>query len=224
MSDNKPRVLGKGEYTRMFQKIYGFIKKVFIKTQKDITDLDTKIDTVASYKDDLQSKIDNVNDKVTATKIDIAANANKISDLKAQLDNTNLECDGHPEGSVVNVNSIDQYLFTDVSANEVIEIPNENGKDDFIIECFEQIEGQDDVEVRVFSFTEANKDQFLYDERYLELSSDGIKPKTQITLNYHLVESEKDDTTGEEFEIYVSDEIPQELFDNIEQINSIEES
>lgn len=223
MSDNKPRVLGKGEYTRMFQKIYGFIKKVFIKTQKDITDLDTKIDTVASYKDDLQSKIDNVNDKVTATKIDVAANANKISDLKAQLDNTNLG-DGHPEGSVVNVNNIDQYLFTDVSANEVIEIPNENGKDDFIIECFEQIEGQDDVEVRVFSFTEANKDQFLYDERYLELSSDGIKPKTQITLNYNLVESEKDDTTREGFEIYVSDEIPQELFDNIEQINSIEES
>lgn len=224
MSDNKPRVLGKGEYTRMYQKIYDFIKKVFTKTQKDITDLDTKIDTVASYKDDLQSKIDNVNDEVTATKIDVATNATKISDLKTQLDNTNLECDGHPEGSVVNVNNIDQYLFTDVSANEVIEIPNKNGKDDFMIECFEQIEGQDDVEVRVFNFTEENKDQFLYDERYLELSSDGIKPKTQITLNYNLVESEKDDTTGEEFEIYVSDEIPQELFDNIEQINSIEES
>lgn len=224
MSDNKPKILGKGEYIRMYQKIYDFIKKIFTKTQKDITDLDTKIDTVASYKDDLQSKIDNVNDEVTATKIDVATNATKISDLKTQLDNTNLECDGHPEGSVVNVNNIDQYLFTDVSANEVIEIPNENGKDDFMIECFEQIEGQDDVEVRVFNFTEENKDQFLYDERYLELSSDGIKPKTQITLNYNLVESEKDNTTGEEFEIYVSDEIPQELFDNIEQINSIEES
>lgn len=224
MSDNKPRILGKGEYTRMYQKIYDFIKKVFVKTQKDINDLDTKINTVASYKDKLQENIDLVNDEVIATKIDVTANANKISDLKTELDNKNLECDGHPEGAVVNVNNIDQYLFTDVAANEVIEIPNETGTDDFMIECFEQIDGQDDIEVRVFNFTEANKDNFLYDERYLELSSEGIKPKTQITLNYTLVESSKDDTTGEEFEIYVSDEIPQELFDNIEQINSIEES
>ena len=59
---------------------------------------------------------------------------------------------------------------------------------------------------------------------YLLLNLVLLHLKTQITLNYNLVESEKDDTTGEEFEIYVSDEIPQELFDNIEQINSIEES
>ena len=223
MSDNKPRILDKSEYIRMYQKIYDFIKKAFTKTQKDIIDLDTKIDSVASYKEELQTKINDVSDEINATKADITENANKILDLKTQLDNTNLECDGHPEGEVVNINTIDQYLFTDVVANEVIEIPNETGTDDFIIQCYEQIEGQDDIEVRVFNFTEENKDNFIYDKRYLELSSEGIKPKTQITLNYTLLESSTNDD-NEEFEIYISDEIPQELFDNIDQINYITES
>lgn len=223
MSDNKPSLLDKSEYIRTIQKIYDFIKRIFVKTQDDIGKLDSKIDNVATYKEDLQKQIDTTNSEVSKSNASISDNTQKITDLKTQLDNTNLECDGHPEGAVVNINSVDQYLFTDVAANEVIEIPNDTGTDDFMIECFEQIDGQDDVEVRVFNFTEANKDNFIYDERYLELSSTGIKPKTQITLNYTLLESSQEEN-GEEFEIYISDEIPQELFDNIDQINSIIEN
>ena len=137
MSDEKPRVLGKGEYTRMYQKIYDFIKKVFNKTQDDLTVLDNKItdistDTTESKKN-FQEKIDNINKEINESKTSIESNTKSISDLKNQLDNTNLECDGHPEGEIVNINNIDQYLFNDVAANEVIEIPNEDGTDNFII-------------------------------------------------------------------------------------------
>lgn len=192
--------------------------------KKMISDL---ADKVNNDKDELNHKIDNNKNEIDSHSTQISSNTSNIvdlnvkySELKTEVDNS--ACDGHPNGDIVNINAIDQFIFTDVEKGDILEIPNDSINDDFIIECYEEINGGAEIEHNVFKFNDSTASDFIYDDRYVEVTATGVKPKSSITLNYTKID---ENNIGDDIrEIYVSDTIPAELLENIKEIRTIEES
>lgn len=191
--------------------------------KKMISDL---ADKVNNDKDELNHKIDNNKNEIDSHSTQISSNTSNIvdlnvkySELKTEVDNS--ACDGHPNGDIVNINAIDQFIFTDVKKGDVLEIPNDSINDDFIIECYEEINGGAEIEHNVFKFNDSTASDFIYDDRYVEVTKTGIKPKSSITLQY--TKLEEDDVNNINYEVYVSDTIPAFLLESIKEIHTIEE-
>lgn len=180
-----------------------------------ITNLTAKVE---DDKNELNLKIESNKSEIDDHSAGIVDLNTKYSELKTEVDNNT--CDGHPNGDTIHVNSIDQFMFTNVKEGDVLEIPNESINNDFMIECYEEVNGAE-FEHKVFQFNNANESDFTYDDRYVEVTETGIKPKSSVTLQY--TKLEEDEVNNVNYEIYVSDTIPAFLLESIKEIHTIEE-
>lgn len=198
--------------------------KKFISDNVNI--LNTKINNLSN---EVNAEIGSINNKIQENtgaignnKKDIDILENKYEVLQDKLDNTTLECDGHPNGDTININNIEQYVFRDINAGDVIEIDNPTGSSDFLIECYEEVVGSGtEINHKVIDLNEANKDNLIYDERFIEVTSTGVKPRTDFILNYNSETVTLDN--GDTYVVLTSDTIPADILNEIDRITSIGE-
>ena len=205
--------MNKSTFNYFSTKFYNYLKTEFAKVKK--------------YLDNNSKDIKNTNDAVEESKQNIIKNtddikivSDKIDDIQTKIDNGDFdkkEIINNINGNVLNLNNVKQYRFKNIKAGESIEIPNENGDTDFLIECYEQTDGDVPLIVREIEVNETTKDLFEYDERYVEFDENCAKPKDNVEIDLDLISS----ISG--LNVYVSKEtIPIELIESINNITNYE--
>lgn len=194
-----------------FQKIEDKITIISSNTISSLDDITKKVQTnTANIASNTQNISDNVN---VITTVD-----NKVDKLEIKINNLDVN---KMDGNIVNINKVEQYIFNDIAPGDVVEIPNTTGAADFMIECYTDIGVIPEVEHQVIELNSTTIDKFIYDPRFIEVSSTGIKPKDTITLNYMKTQEV---VAGVTYTYYISDIMPEELLSNLNSITSIEES
>lgn len=199
------------------QKIKKYITDIIEPIKGSLSDINS---AVTSSNEELNKKIDCNSIKIDTNKDGISDLSDKYDALKEQVDGTILECDGHPEGDTINVNSVEQFVFRDVKAGQVIEIPNKSGETDFMVECYTDLGAESEIVHRVIALNENTKDSFIYDDRFVEVTPTGVRPRDTIELNYSQYKEEVD---GIEYTISISDVIPEELLNGLHTIVNVRE-
>lgn len=174
------------------------------KVDFDKDELENRINTTKSDLStniqDVDSKVDNVNSKID----------NKYQELKISLD----AADFRPTGDTIKINNIEQFVFKDITAGETIVIPHDEDNTSFLIECFAKTELTTPLVHKVIDINTANADLLEYDPRYVEITNSGAKPKDSITL-----ELTKQQTYNG-YNVYVTEMLPIELVDSIENLTT----
>lgn len=203
-------------------KLYDYLKRKFKKLEDNISILSSN---TTSSLDDITKKIQTNTADITSNTQEISDNVNaitnvdnKVEELEIKINNLDVS---KMDGDIVNINKVEQYVFNDIAPGDVVEIPNTTGVSDFMIECYTDIGVIPEVEHQVIALNSTTTDEFIYDPRFIEVSSTGIKPKDTITLNYMKTQEVIDGVT---YTYYISDVMPEELLFNLNSIISIEES
>lgn len=190
--------------------------------KKMISDL---ADKVNNDKDELNHKIDNNKNEIDSHSTQISSNTSNIvdlnvkySELKTEVDNS--ACDGHPNGDIVYINDVDQYVFRNIRPGETREIPNTSFNNDVLIECFTEIDGGTVLDYTVIELNENTTDQFIYNPRYIDVSSDGIKPRDEVLISFNKTNVSNNDG---DYIVFTSDVIPADIIDTIESFTDIRE-
>ena len=189
------------ELTRTYKNLFSYIKNKFSKISDDITA---------------------INDIRTQDKMEIDNNTNSINDLAADnilLNNRITELENNPSsvsGSYIEINNIHQKVLDNVKAGTTIEIDNKNNNNVFLVQCFAQIEEGECVVLKNIECKPENRDLFEFDERYVELTDSGFKPKTYTTIPLEKAEE------TDEYTIYESTSpLTEELLENINNITEV---
>jgi len=203
-------------------KLYNYLKVKFQKIEDKITILSSN---TTSSLDDITKKVQTNTTNIVSNTQDISKSVNAISNVDNKVDELQLKINNldvnKMDGNIVNINKVEQYIFNDVAPDDVVEIPNTTGEADFMIECYTDIGVIPEVEHKVIALNGSTTDGFIYDPRFIEVSSTGIKPKDTITLNYTKTQ---EIINGVTYTYYISDVMPEELLFNLNSIISIEES
>lgn len=193
--------------TNKFNKVESNISTIKSKVEFDKNELDKKIQT-------------NTNDIAKNTE-DISTINNNVSTIETKVDSNYTElksdfntADMRPTGDSIYLNNVEQFIFKDIKAGETVTIPNSGDGSDFLIECFVKTEEGTPLVHRSLNINTSTKDLLEYDDRYVEITDDGAKPKDNITLNLTLQDK------IDEYNIYTTDLIPVELVDSIDNLNS----
>lgn len=213
----KDKLLDKSGLIRHSKKVYEYITAKIKGVTDDIKDVDQKVE--AGFLE-TSKKIQDNTEKINVNKDGIDTLDTKYTELKEQLNNTVLTCDGHPDGNTIFVNNIEQYVFENVAAGETIEIPNKSGETDFMIECYTEHGAPSEIVHKAVSLNNKTTDLFVYDERYIEVTDTGVKPKSEIILKYDKTSEVVD---GVEYTIYISEKIPEEILHNLNMMSDIGE-
>lgn len=199
-------------------KLYNYLKTKFTGINTKITDLETKVD---SDKTELQSNIDSNSQGINQNATDITTASTNIHNLSTVVDNNYNElrtdfdsADLRPTGDSIYINNVEQLVFKDITAGETITIPNSGDGSDFLVECYVQTEQGTPLIHRSLTINTANKNLIEYDDRYVEITDAGAKPKASISLGLTL------QGVVDSYNIYTTDFIPIELVDSIENLNS----
>jgi hypothetical protein len=196
--------------TYFSNKLKGYLGKKFKAVSDTISNLSSKVD---SDKQELEDKIVNTSSNLS---LDIQAVDNKVDNVDnkvdtkyAELDNKVKAADYRPTGDTIKINNVDQLIFKDITAGETIVIPHDEDNSDFLIECFARTEVTTPLVHKVININTANAGLLEYDPRYVEITDAGAKPKDSITLP--LVK----ESVYNNYNVYVTDILPQELIDSI---------
>lgn len=214
----KKKILDLSMLTHYSTKIKEYIVSKIKEVDDKVSVLDKKVNDNTA---ELEVKIQENKDSIVINTGDIANLGDKYVELEDAINNIDTGCDGHPNGDIINVNSIEQYTFRNVKAGDVIDIPNTTGNNDFIIECFADMAVNNTVDHKVILLDSNNRGNFICDERYVDVTPDGLKPKNKVTLNYT---GETIEMGNDVFEIYTSDIIGEDIIDRIQDIIKVEES
>jgi hypothetical protein len=190
---------------KKFNKIESDILTLSKKVEFDKVEVNGKIQTNINGIEKNTADIENINKNVS--KMDTKVDAN-YTELKADFDSADMR----PTGDSIYLNNVEQFIFKDIAAGETVTIPNSGDGSDFLIECFVKTENGTPLVHRSLTINTSTKDLLEYDDRYVEITDDGAKPKDNITLDLTL-----QDTVGE-YNIYTTDFIPVELVDSISNI------
>lgn len=214
----KKKILDLSMLTHYSNKLKEYIVSKISEVSNRVDEVDKKIDDSNA---DLEIKIENNSKSIQVNTGDISDLGSKYTELEDAIKNIDVSCDGHPNGDTININSIEQYTFRNVKAGDVIDIPNTTGNNDFIIECFADMAVNNTVDHKVILLDSNNRGNFICDERYVDVTPDGLKPKNKVTLNYT---GETIEMGNDVFEIYTSDIIGEDIIDRIQDIIKVEES
>lgn len=214
--------LNKDGLIHFSKKIKEYINNKTNKLETDISTLGMKVE---SDKTELTQEIQNNKRDIIVNTQNIQSNANAIIIVDEKVDSLQQEVNnkdfGTINGDIININKVEEYVFTNLSAGEVITIPNETGKTDYMIECYTDVNPQQDIVHKVIDINDTTTDKFIYDSRFIEVSATGAKPKDTIVLNYTKTQETIDSIM---YTYYVSDVIPEEVLYNLNTITSIEEA
>ena len=213
--------LNKDGLIHFSNKIKTYINNKINKLDTDISTLDAKVDSdkaelktqMVNGDNILINEINSLDTKVTNidTKVDT-----KVEELQTEIDSISL----NPiDGDVINLSNVQQYEFKNVSAGEIIQI--ENYGSDIIVDVFAESVNPTSFDYKTIKLNSSTTSQFEYDDRFIEVTTTGVKPKNNITLNYTKTTEIVDGIT---FDIYTSDVIPSELTYAIESIVTIGEN
>lgn len=180
-----------------------------------VIDIGDKFD---NDKDELSQKIDSNSAQISSNTSDIADLNVKYSELKTEVGNNT--CDGHPNGDTVYINDVDQYVFRNIRPGETREIPNTSFNNDVLIECFTEIDDGTVLDYTVIELNENTTDQFIYNPRYIDVSSDGIKPRDEVLISFNKTNVSNNDG---DYIVFTSDVIPADIIDTIESFTDIRE-
>lgn len=202
-------------------KLYNYLKVKFQKIEDNINLLSANTSNITN---DLIEKIKTNTDSISQMSQDVKVNTNnivgidgEITNLKTQIDNMDLNL---ADGDIVYENDIKQYVFRNIAAGETVSIPNESHSNNFIIDCFTEVDTGTVMDYTVITLDENNTDKFVYDPNYIDVASDGIKPKDSILLS---LSKQTVIENGISYDIFTSDYIPSDIVDSIESIISITE-
>jgi hypothetical protein len=200
------------------QRLYNYLKGKFKKVGDDISLLSQKVD---DNKTELSGKI-------TKNTEDIATNAQAIQDVDDRVDALDIKVDNivltpidYADGNAVNINKVEEYTFSNLSAGDIVEIPNKTGQTDYMIECYTDVGAQPEIVHNVTNINDTTTSQFVYDPRFIDVSATGAKPKDTVVLNYVKTQETIGSVT---YTYYVSDVVPEEVLYNLNTITSLEES
>lgn len=199
--------------TKIKEYITGKIEEVNVK----IEDVSKKVE---EDKVIINAKVDSNTNQIVINKDNITGLDNKYTVLEQTVNGLDLSCDGHPDGDIINVNSIEQYTFRNIKAGDVIEIPNTTGCTDFIVECFADMSVNNTIDHKVILLDSNNRENFICDERYVDVTPTGLKPKDNVVLDYT---GEILEIGNDVFEIFTSEIIGEDVIDRILDIISVEE-
>ena len=194
-------------------KLYDYLKNKLTALNSKISNLESKVD---SDNKELSTKIENNNQIINQNISDIKTANSNITNLSTKVDNNYDElkddfnsADMRPTGDSIFINNVEQFVFKDISAGETVTIPNSGDGSDFLIECFVKTETGTPLVHKSLNINTSTKDLLEYDERYVEITDNGAKPKDNVTLDLTL-----QGTIGE-YNIYTTDLLPVELVDSI---------
>ena len=194
-------------------KLYDYLKNKLTALNSKISNLESKVD---SDNKELSTKIENNNQIINQNISDIKTANSNITNLSTKVDNNYDElkddfnsADMRPTGDSIFINNVEQFVFKDISAGETVTIPNSGDGSDFLIECFVKTETGTPLVHKSLTINKSTKDLLDYDERYVEITDNGAKPKDNVTLDLTL-----QGTIGE-YNIYTTDLLPVELVDSI---------
>lgn len=198
-------------------KLKIYLSKKFKTLVDNLSDLEIKVDFDNK---DLNTKIDNSNQTLTKNTIDIQNANTSISNLSTKVDNNYTELrtdfdsvDMRPTGDSIYINNVEQFVFKDITAGEVVTIPNSGDGSDFLIECFVQTEQGTPLKHKVLDINTTTKDLLEYDNRYVEITDSGAKPKDSVSLKLNKIDA----VNG--YNVYITDDfIPIELVDSIDSL------
>jgi hypothetical protein len=200
-------------------KLYNYLKIKFQKIEDKIVLLSENTSNITN---DLIQKVKTNTDNITEISQNVNGNTNnitemdsKIANLKTQVDNIDLNS---TNGDVLYENNVKQYVFRNISAGETVSIPNESNSNNFIIDCFTEIDAGTVMDYTVINLDEDNTDKFIYDPNYIDVASDGIKPKDSILLGFS---KQTVMENGLSYDIFTSDYIPSDVVDSIDSIIDI---
>lgn len=194
-----------------FQKIEDKITILSSNTTSSLDDLTKKVQTNTT---NIDSNTQNISDNVNAiTTVD-----NKVDELETKVNNIDVN---KIDGDIVNINKVEQYIFNDIAPGDVVEIPNNTGVSDFMIECYTDVGAEPEVVHNVTNINKTTKDTFVYDSRFIDVTATGAKPKDMVVLNYTKTQEV---VNGVTYTYYVSDIVPEEVLFNLNSITSITES
>ncbi len=205
--------LDKSGLTYYSTKLYNNIKSKFTNLNTKISDLETKVD---SDNEELNAKMENNNKILTQNTADIQTANNNINNLSTKVDSNYDElktdfdsADMRPTGDSIYINNVEQFVFKDISAGETVTVPNSGDGSDFLIECFVKTETGTPLVHKSLTINTSTKDLLEYDDRYVEITDDGARPRNNVTLDLTL------QGTIDEYNIYTTDLLPVELVDSI---------
>ncbi|AGF59609.1 outer membrane murein-binding lipoprotein Lpp [Clostridium saccharoperbutylacetonicum] len=194
-------------------KLYDYLKNKLTALNSKISNLEVKVD---SDNKELITKIENNNQSINQNTSDIKTANSNISNLSIKVDNNYDElkadfnsADMRPTGDSIFINNVEQFVFKDIGAGETVTIPNSGDGSDFLIECFVKTETGTPLVHKSLNINTSTKDLLEYDDRYVEITDYGAKPKDNVTLDLTL-----QGTIGE-YNIYTTDLLPVELVDSI---------
>jgi hypothetical protein len=194
-------------------KLYDYLKSKLTALNSNISTLEAKVD---SDNKELNTKIESNNQIINQNTSDIKTANSNISNISTKVDNNYDElkadfnsADMRPTGDSIFINNVEQFVFKDISAGETVTIPNSGDGSDFLIECFVKTETGTPLVHKSLNINTSTKDLLEYDDRYVEITDDGAKPRDNVTLDLTL-----QGTIGE-YNIYTTDLLPVELVDSI---------
>ncbi|WP_459482545.1 hypothetical protein [Clostridium saccharoperbutylacetonicum] len=194
-------------------KLYDYLKNKLTALNSNISTLEAKVD---SDNKELSNKIENNNEIISQNTSDIKTANTNISNLSTKVDNNYDElkadfnsADMRPTGDSIFINNVEQFVFKDISAGETVTIPNSGDGSDFLIECFVKTETGTPLVHKSLDINTSTKELLEYDDRYVEITDDGAKPKDNVALELTL-----QGTIGE-YNIYTTDLLPVELVESI---------
>lgn len=212
------RFLDNSGLTYYSNKIKEYLTTKFNKVESNIDDINSKVD---SDKDELNKKIQANTNDVAKNTADIKVINNNVSTIETKVDANYTElksdfnsADIRPTGDSIYLNNVEQFVFKDIKAGETVTIPNSGDGSDFLIECFVKTEEGTPLVHRSLNINTSTKDLLEYDDRYVEITDNGAKPKDSVTLKLTLQDK------IDEYNIYTTDLIPVELVDSIDNLNS----
>jgi hypothetical protein len=208
------RFLENSGLTYYSNKLKTYLSNKFSKIETDISNLDTKVESDIS---ELETKIQTNTDGITKNTADIVTINDNVSaiDTKVDANYTELKnefdsADMRPTGDSIYLNNVEQFVFKDVAAGQVLTIPNSGDGSDFLIECFVQTEQGTPLEHNVLNINTSTKDLLEYDDRYVTITDDGASPKNTVSMQL----TKQYEVDG--YNVFITDDfIPVELLDSI---------
>ena len=155
--------------------------KDLLKKEKD--KLNNKIDT---NKTDADKKIEDLNTRVDVTDSNVNNVKGDVDEIKDKINNGEIGGSG-TGGDVININEIEQFVFENIRAGEVVEITINSEDFDSFIQCFGEIEGDEIIERPIVSIDKNSGKDFVYDDTLVEFTDDGVKLKNTNVFNYRTV-------------------------------------
>lgn len=193
--------------TNKFNTITDSVSALSTKVDSDKQELENKIidssNALTTVVQNVDNKVDNVD--------------NKVINLKTQVDNIDIS---PIDGDTLNINDVNSYMFRNVTAGQIITIPNTSNSTDYIIECFTEVDAGTVIDYTVIQINENTTDKFIYDPNYIDVASDGVKPKDTVYINFTKQSITVNETAYETFE---SDFIPADIVNAMEDIISLSE-